>query len=138
MIRLTETLQIADDELQITAIRASGAGGQAVNKQSTAIHLRFDIPASSLPERIKQRLLAMPDQRLTDEGVLIIKASQHRSQRQNRREAIERLRGVIRAATMSRRPRIPTRPGPAARGRRIEDKRRRGHVKSLRRPPSEQ
>ncbi len=137
MIRLTETIEIGDEEIEITAVRSSGAGGQAVNKQSTAVHLRFDIPASSLPEGVKQRLLSSSDHRISADGVLVLKAREHRSQRQNRREALERLRDIIREATLSRRPRIPTRPGAAAERRRLRQKRQRAETKSLRRPPGE-
>ncbi len=135
VVRLTENIVIPDEELEITAVRSGGAGGQAVNKQSTAIHLRLDIPASSLPDNVKQRLLDMRDQRITADGVLVIKAREHRTQARNRRAALERLRELIRQATLTRRARIPTRPGRAARERRLEQKKRRAGIKSLRRPP---
>lgn len=135
MVRLTENIVIPDDELEMSAVRAAGAGGQAVNKQSTAIHLRLDIPASSLPANVKRRLLDLGDQRISNEGVLVIKAREHRSQRQNRREAVQRLRELVRLASASRKPRLPTRPGPAAKRRRVDEKKRRGTVKSLRRSP---
>lgn len=135
MVRLTENIVLPDDELEMSAVRAAGAGGQAVNKQSTAIHLRLDIPASSLPANVKRRLLGLGDQRISNEGVLVIKAREHRSQRQNRREAVQRLRELVRSASASRKPRIPTRPGPAAKRRRVDEKKRRGTVKSLRRSP---
>lgn len=135
MVRLTEYMEIPDEELEISAVRSGGAGGQAVNKQSTAIHLRLDIPASSLPPRVKQRLLDMQDQRITSEGILVIKAREHRSQAQNRRAALERLREIVLEATKRRRPRIPTAPGRGARERRLDEKKRRGTTKSLRRTP---
>jgi len=135
MVRLTENIVLPDDELEMSAVRAAGAGGQAVNKQSTAIHLRLDIPASSLPAGVKRRLLGLGDQRISNEGVLVIKAREHRSQRQNRREAVERLRELVRRASVSRKPRIPTRPGPAAKRKRMDEKKHRGTVKSLRRSP---
>lgn len=135
MVRLTENIVLPDGELEMSAVRSAGAGGQAVNKQSTAIHLRLDIPASSLPPGVKQRLLSLGDQRISNDGVLVIKAREHRSQRQNRREAIERLRELVRRASLSRKPRIPTRPGRAAERRRVEEKKRRSAVKALRRPP---
>jgi ribosome-associated protein len=135
VVRLTENIVLPDEELEMSAVRAAGAGGQAVNKQSTAIHLRLDIPASSLPAHVKERLLALGDQRISNEGVLVIKAREHRSQRQNRREAVERLRQLVRSASASRKPRIATRPGRAAKRRRVDDKKRRGTVKALRRTP---
>ena len=135
VIRLTENIMLPDDELEMSAVRSAGAGGQAVNKQSTAIHLRLDIPASSLPPRVKERLLGLGDQRISGDGVLVIKAREHRSQRQNRREAIERLRALVRRASVSRKPRIPTRPGRAANRRRVDEKKRRGSLKALRRTP---
>ncbi len=135
MIRLTENIVLPDQELEMSAVRAAGAGGQAVNKQSTAIHLRLDIPASSLPANVKRRLLGLGDQRISNDGVLVIKAREHRSQRQNRREAIERLRELVRRASVSRKPRVPTRPGAAAKRRRVDEKKHRGAVKTLRREP---
>lgn len=135
MVRLTENIVLPDDELQMSAVRGAGAGGQAVNKQSTAIHLRLDIPASSLPGNVKRRLLDLGDQRISSDGVLVIKAREHRSQRQNRREAVQRLRELVRLASVSRKPRVPTRPGPAAKRRRVDEKKHRGTVKSLRRSP---
>jgi ribosome-associated protein len=131
-IEINDRLSLGDDEVRISAIRAQGAGGQNVNKVATAIHLRFDIAASSLPERIKRRLLDSRDSRLTGDGVLVIKAQNHRSQEQNRAEAVERLRAFVRAAAKTRKKRIPTRPGRAAKQKRLDEKKKRGALKKLR------
>lgn len=132
MIRISDTLSLADDEVSLNAIRAQGAGGQNVNKVSSAIHLRFDVQASSLPERIKQRLLSSKDKRITSEGVLIIKAQNHRTQDKNRAEAISRLQQAILKATRVQKKRIPTRPGRAAKEKRLESKKKRATLKKLR------
>ena len=125
-------LQVAEDEVQISAIRAQGAGGQNVNKVSSAIHLRFDIPASSLPDDVKQRLLALRDSRITQEGVLVLKAQQHRSQDLNRLDALSRLHELVNSVARAPRTRRATRPTYGSRQRRLEGKSQRSEIKSLR------
>jgi len=131
-IRINDNLSIEEDELVFSAIRAGGPGGQNVNKVSSAIHLRFDIAASSLPEAVKTRLLNSRDQRITSEGVVVIKAQNHRTQEKNRQDAIDRLCKMIGTAAAVQKKRIPTRPGRAAKKRRIDDKKKRGALKKLR------
>jgi ribosome-associated protein len=132
MVYINERISIADEEITLSAIRAQGAGGQNVNKVSSAIHLRFDINASSLPEPVKERLLKSSDQRITAGGVVVIKAQNHRTQEKNRAEAIERLRELVLEATRTRRKRIPTRPSRGAREKRLESKKKRASIKKLR------
>jgi ribosome-associated protein len=128
-------MTILDSEIEITAVRSQGKGGQNVNKTSSAIHLRFNIRNSSLPHDVKERLLSLRDSRITEEGVVVIKAQQHRSQDQNRNEAVARLQALV--ATAAARPKIrrPTKPTRASKRRRIEGKVHRSHVKASRRPP---
>jgi ribosome-associated protein len=132
MDAIRASIRIPESELEISAVRSQGAGGQNVNKVSSAIHLRFDIRASSLPEPIKSRLLRRRDHRITREGVVIIKAQQHRSLELNRAEALERLQSLVDGAAVAPKKRKPTRPTRAARERRLEAKAKRGSIKALR------
>ncbi|HSH30879.1 MAG TPA: alternative ribosome rescue aminoacyl-tRNA hydrolase ArfB [Thiohalobacter sp.] len=132
-LQITPDLRLPEEEYEISAVRAQGAGGQNVNKLATAIHLRFDIPASSLPATCKQRLLARRDRRITRDGVLVIKAQAARTQERNRAQALERLRELIRSVLTPPKRRIPTKPSRSARQRRLEAKKRRGQDKALRR-----
>lgn len=125
-------LQVAEAEVQISAIRAQGAGGQNVNKVSSAIHLRFDIQASSLPDGVKERLLALRDSRITQDGVLVIKAQQHRSQDMNRLDAFSRLHELVNSVAVPPKERRATRPTYGARQRRLEGKSQRSQTKASR------
>ena len=136
MLQISREVSIPDEEIEIAAIRAQGAGGQNINKVATAIHLRFDLRVSSLPEELKQKLLALPDRRISRDGVIIIKAQRYRSQEKNRADALLRLQELVRRAGMKRKKRVPTKPTRGARERRLEEKTRRGRVKALRRKVS--
>jgi len=125
-------ITIAEAEVDISAIRAQGSGGQNVNKVSSAIHLRFDIPASSLPEDVKERLLALRDKRITADGVLIIKAQGHRTQDMNRLDAYARLQDIVQSVALPPKPRRATRPTRASKERRLQDKSQRSSIKESR------
>jgi ribosome-associated protein len=123
---------VPEEEIEFSAIRAQGAGGQNVNKVSSAIHLRFSIPDSSLPEAIKQRLLALNDQRITADGVVVIKAQTSRSQEQNKAEAMERLNELVNSVAVPPKPRKATKPTKSSQRKRLDSKSSRGEVKKLR------
>lgn len=132
MLRISSHVVIPDSEIEIHAVRSQGAGGQHVNKVSTAIHLRFDIAASSLPPFYKEELLKLRDQRISGDGVITIKAQQHRTQERNREDALERLSLLIQRVAIPKKKRKPTKPTKGSQNRRIEGKKRQGRLKQLR------
>ena len=132
MIFISNQVQLGDWEVEMSAVRAQGAGGQNVNKVSSAIHLRFDLNASSLPPFYKERLLALRDSRITSDGVIVIKAQQYRTQEMNREDAINRLREMILAAGVVQKKRRPTRPTRSSQVKRVDGKVKRGQTKQLR------
>jgi len=132
VLQISHTVIIPEREIDISAIRSQGAGGQNVNKVSTAIHLRFNIGASSLPDFYKEQLLKLNDQRITKEGVIVIKAQEHRSQEKNREEALRRLQELIKSVVVLKRKRRPTKPTRSSQKKRLDHKSKRGQIKSTR------
>jgi ribosome-associated protein len=132
MLKITHRTTIPFSEIELSAVRSQGAGGQNVNKVATAIHLRFDINASSLSPIYKERLLTLGDNRITKDGIIIIKAQQHRTQEQNKEDALERLQALIKSVTTTPPKRKPTKPSRSAEQKRLDSKTKRGQIKILR------
>ncbi len=132
MLKISNSVTLDESEVEVSAIRASGSGGQKVNKTSVAMHIRFDIEASSLPEFYKEKLLNLKDKRITKEGIIVIKSQQHRSQEQNRDEGLERLVELIKSVNVVQKRRVATKPTKGSQKRRLASKKHHGQKKKLR------
>ena len=138
MLQISRNVIICDSEIKISAIRSQGAGGQNVNKVCTAIHLRFDIKASSLPDSYKEQLLKLNDNRITQDGIIIIKAQEYRSQLKNKEDAISRLKQLIKSAVVIKKKRKSTKPSKSSQKRRVDSKKKRSQIKSGRKQVSDE